>query len=121
MLVVHFITRRPGESKSQEAAVSEGQDLHLRQEGQEGLVAQVAVAPRSPLLQRAVLVVGVFRVQVVAKLDLLGDGPRPSAPDAQEAEHEGHDDPLPFLLCAPRSPPSGHEGRRGSIHASEGR
>ena len=98
MLVVHFITRRPEESKSQEAAVSEGQDLHLRQEGQESLVAQVAVAPRSPLLEVQVCVVGGLRVQQVSKLDLLGDGPRPSAPDAKEAQHEGQDDPLPLSL-----------------------
>ena len=116
MLVVHFMARRPGESKSQEAAVSEGQDLHLRQEGQEGLVAQVAVVPRSPLLQRVVLVVGVLQVEELAQLDLLCDCPRPSAPGAQEAQQEGHDDASPLSQC----PPRGHEGRRGSIHASEG-
>ena len=118
VLVAHFTTRRPGESKSQEAAVSEGQDLHLRQEGQEGLVAEVAVAPRRPVLQLVVLLVGAHRVQVSAKLDLLGDGPRPSASDAQEAHPEGHDDAAPLLHCETRSPPSGYEGR---IHASEGR
>ena len=115
MFVVQLMTRRPGESKSQEAAVSEGQDLHLRQEGQESLVAQVAVAPRSPLLQR-VVVVGVLQVEELAQLDLLKDCPRPSAPDAQEAQQEGHDDASPLSQC----PPRGHEGRRGSIHASEG-
>ena len=98
MLVVHFITRRPEESKSPEAAVSEGQDLHLRQEGQESLVAQVAVAPCSPLLEVQVFVVSGLRVQQVLKLDLLCDGPRASASDAQEAQEEGQDDASPLTL-----------------------
>ena len=98
MLVVHFITRRPEESKSQEAAVSEGQDLHLRQEGQESLVAQVAVAARSPFLEGQVFVVSRLRVQQVSELHLLCDGPRASASDAQEAQHEGQDQPLPLTL-----------------------
>ena len=98
MLVVHFITRRPEESKSPEAAVSEGQDLHLRQEGQESLVAQVAVLSGGPLLQRAVFIIRLLLVHVPVKLHLVGDGPRPSAPDAQEAQHEGLDDAAPLFL-----------------------
>ena len=81
MLVVHFITRRPEESKSPEAAVSEGQDLHLRQEGQEGLVAEVPVAPGSPLLERVVFLVGCFIVEESAEHHVLRDGSRASASD----------------------------------------
>ena len=85
MLVVHFITRRPEESKSPEAAVSEGQDLHLRQEGQESLVAQVTVAIGGPLLELEVLLVGRQCVEMPADLHFLCDASRASASDPQEA------------------------------------
>ena len=98
MLVVHFITRRPEESKSQEAAVSEGQDLHLREEGQEGLVAQVPVASGGPRLEGQVLLVGRLSVEQPAELDLLCDASRASASDPQEAQEEGQDEPLPCTL-----------------------
>ena len=98
MLVVHFLTRRPEESKSPEAAVSEGPDLHLRQEGQESLVAQVPVASGGPLLEGQVLLVGRFIVEESAEHHFLCDGSRASASDPQEAHHDGHDEPRPFSL-----------------------
>ena len=98
MLVVHFITRRPEESKSPEAAVSEGQDLHLREEGQEGLVAQVPVASGGPLLEGQVLLVGRFFVEESAELHFLCDASRASASDPQEDQEEGQDEPRPFPL-----------------------
>ena len=101
MLVVHFITRSPEESKSPEAAVSEGQDLHLRQEGQEGLVAQVPVASGGPLLEGHVLLVGVLCVDQPADLHFRCDASRASASDPQEAQEEGQDEPLPLALPFP--------------------
>ena len=100
MLVVHFITRRPEESKSPEAeaAVSEGPDLHLRQGGQESLVAQVPVASGGPLLEGQVLLVGRLCVEQSAELHFLCDASRASASDPQEVQQEGPDEARPFLL-----------------------
>ena len=104
MLVVHFITRRPEESKSPEAEAAVSQRAQTcicarrAKKGQESLVAQVPVASGGPLLEGQVLLVGRNFVEESAELHFLCDASRASASDPQEVQQEGPDEARPFLL-----------------------
>ena len=104
MLVVHFITRRPEESKSPEAEAAVSQRAQTcicarrAKKGQESLVAQVPVACGGPLMQGQVLFVGGEVVEVAPEINLLCDASRASASDPQEVQQEGPDEARPFLL-----------------------